>query len=145
MPQDELTLLERATTSTHRLVHCVTSAGRYCAWALLVSVLLIGCGGGSPSGGGSPFPTGALAHDAEVLQGRNLFAANCASCHGVSGGGGSGPRFNDGRLLRHFSSIDAQVAFVERGRGAMPAFATTFTESQLRAVVRYEREVLSRP
>ena len=63
----------------------------------------------------------------------------------MSGGGGLGPSFNDGKLLKDFSNIDAQVEFVKHGRGVMPPFAKSFSDAQIRAVVRYEREVLSKP
>ena len=93
----------------------------------------------------SPLPKGALAHDAELLKGRSVFEGYCAECHGFSGQGGVGPTFNDGKLLRDFTDVDAQVAFVEQGKGVMPAFATTLSAGQLHDVVRYEREVLSQP
>jgi len=117
------------------------------ALALAGALLLGACGGG---GGGSdtvatsPKPRGALANDAEVQQGRRLFEWYCAECHGFSGGGGTGPTFNDGRLLRDFPDVDAQVQFVEKGKGIMPSFRTRMSVSQIHAVVRYEREVLSK-
>ncbi len=104
-----------------------------------------GGGGGSSSGAQPPAPTGALAHDAQVLAGRKVFAGTCATCHGISGGGGVGPSFADGKLLKDFPDPDAQVAFVKQGKDAMPAFAGVLTNAQIRAVVRYEREVLSHP
>jgi len=101
------------------------------------------CGGGSS--GSSPMPTGAAAHDAELLDGRSVFAAHCATCHGTAGGGGLGPKFSDGRLLRDFPGIDAQIRFVEHGKGVMPAWQHLLSAAQIRAVVRYERELLSGP
>ncbi len=92
----------------------------------------------------SPRPPGTLAHDRELQLGRRVFAANCAECHGFTGGGGLGPTFNDGRLLQDFSDTASQVAFVKQGRGVMPAFASRLSDAELEAVVRYEREVLSR-
>ena len=109
-----------------------------------VAFVSIACGGPS-SAAGSPLPTGPLAHDTEILQGRTLFAANCASCHGSAGGGGLGPKFTDGKLQRDFPNIDAQISFVKHGRGIMPAWGPLLTEAQIHAVVRYEREVLSTP
>lgn len=89
-----------------------------------VAFISIACGGSSGAAG-SPAPTGALAHDTEVLQGRTLFAANSATCHGSAGGGGLGPKFTGGKLQRDFPKIDAQIAFVKRGRGIMPAWGTS--------------------
>ena len=112
-----------------------------------VTVLLGACGGGSgsPSASGAqpPAPTGALAADKAVLAGRKVFASYCATCHGISGGGGVGPSFADGKLLRDFADVDAQVAFVKRGKGSMPSFGSVLSNAQIHAVVRYEREVLS--
>jgi mono/diheme cytochrome c family protein len=116
------------------------------AAAVLLALVLSACGGGGSSDTApqSPLPTGKLAHDAEVLKGRIVFQDNCAECHGFSGQGGVGPTFNDGKLLRDFPNVDAQVAFVEQGKGVMPSFRGQLTTSQLHAVVRYEREVLSK-
>ena len=119
---------------------------------LVAAVVFVGvlaaCGGGSGNGGGSaqssPAPTGAVAHDPQVLQGRTIFQTYCATCHGIAGGGGVGPSFADGKLLRDFADVDAEMAFVKRGQGVMPAFAGTLNDAQIRAVVRYEREVLSK-
>jgi mono/diheme cytochrome c family protein len=120
-------------------------------WASLVAalavltLLLSACGGGSSdTAPQSPKPTGKLANDAELLKGRVLFQNNCAECHGFSGEGGVGPTFNDGKLLRDFPDVAAQVAFVEQGKGVMPSFRGQLTAAQLHAVVRYEREVLSK-
>jgi mono/diheme cytochrome c family protein len=112
---------------------------------LLAIVALGGCsgGGGSETAPTSPPPRGTLAHDIELQRGRKLFAAHCAECHGFSGQGGVGPTFNDGRLLRAFADNDAQVAFVKQGKGVMPGFAGQLSDPEIRAIVRYEREVLS--
>jgi mono/diheme cytochrome c family protein len=112
--------------------------------SVLVALALTACGG-SPSTAATPLPTGSLAHNTELLQGRTLFAANCASCHGTAGGGGLGPKFTGGRLQRDFPDIDAQIAFVKRGRGIMPAWGSVLSGAQIRAVVSYERDVLSDP
>ena len=87
-------------------------------------------------------PRGALAKDPQILAGRKVFASYCATCHGVSGGGGVGPSFNDGKLLRDFPTARAQQDFVKAGKGVMPSFASLGT-ARVEAVVRYEREVLS--
>jgi mono/diheme cytochrome c family protein len=108
------------------------------------TLLAAGCGGGGSSGaGGAPTPTGAQAHDATLLAGRNVYSAECATCHGVRGQGAVGPTFNDGRLLRDFPNAEDQVTFVSNGKGVMPAFAGLLTHQQLENVVAYERQVLS--
>jgi mono/diheme cytochrome c family protein len=117
------------------------------AGALAVGSLGVGlaaCGGGSsPSSSGAPLPTGAQAHDATLLAGRNVYRAECATCHGVRGQGAVGPTFNDGKLLRDFPNAEDQVTFVSNGRGIMPAFAGILSHQQLENVVAYERQVLS--
>ena len=108
-------------------------------------LMLSGCGGGGTTGSasGSPLPSGAEAHDSALLNGRQLFSANCASCHGVAGQGGLGPSFTNGRLLRDFPNAEEQIMFVSNGRGLMPAFATALTPRQIAEVVAYERQVLA--
>jgi cytochrome c oxidase subunit 2 len=121
--------------------------GRVVLWsgALGVSaVLLLGaCGGGGGGSVGSPPPTGAQAHDATLLSGRNVYSAECASCHGARGQGGVGPTFHDGSLQRDFPNAEDQVSFVSQGKGVMPSFAGVLTPAQLEAVVAYERQVLA--
>ena len=114
--------------------------------AAAVAIVATACGGGGGSDRGStepPLPRGALAKDAQVLEGRRVFASYCATCHGVSGGGGVGPSFTDGKLLQDFPDVQAQAAFVKAGRGVMPSFSS-LGDRRVEAVVRYEREVLSK-
>jgi mono/diheme cytochrome c family protein len=116
------------------------------AVAAAVLFLVAACGGGDSGGSGAsaqpPLPRGALAKDSQVLAGRKVFAAYCATCHGISGGGGVGPSFSDGKLLTDFPTAQEQVAFVSAGKGVMPSFSS-LGPRRLEAVVRYEREVLS--
>ncbi len=107
------------------------------------ALMLSACGGGGGGASGSPLPTGAQAHDATLLAGRNAFSAECASCHGARGQGGVGPTFHDGRLLRDFPNAEDQVTLVSNGKGIMPSFAGVLTRSQLESVVAYERQVLT--
>jgi hypothetical protein len=87
--------------------------------------------------------------------------ASCAACHGAGGaGGGNFPPFTGGALLSVFPTgqCEAQVEWVRLGTAAwpdptygatnkpvggsgalMPGFGTTLTETELRAVVLYER------
>lgn len=103
--------------------------------------------------------------DPEVAEGEHIYEANCASCHGASGQGGSGRPLRDSVTLT-FPSFEDHFAFVlngsppegtpygdpgavggqhiarSQGFGTMPAWEGTLTEEEIRAVVRYEREVL---
>lgn len=70
-----------------------------------------------------------------------LFATSCGWCH--SGGGrepGKGPR------LMGTDLTDEQIASrIRNGKtGQMPAYATAFTEDQLRAIVAYIRDLKPR-
>jgi len=53
--------------------------------------------------------TGPLADGAE------LYAANCAGCHGAGGGGGVGRQLNDGEVLLTFPNWEDHAAFVAQG------------------------------
>jgi cytochrome c oxidase cbb3-type subunit III len=76
-------------------------------------------------------------------QGKELFAAACARCHGADGTGGfpvspGGPsprNFRDHGF--HASHTDDQIKnTIVSGKGtAMPPFGATFDEGQLRALV----------
>jgi mono/diheme cytochrome c family protein len=71
-------------------------------------------------------------------KGAQLFAANCASCHGADGSGGLGPRLA-GRVTKDFPGIDKQIAFVKAGKGAMPSFEGDLSDEEIRLVVEYTR------
>jgi len=79
-----------------------------------------------------------------TLSGAQLFAANCASCHGANGSGGVGPQLSGGAVLHDFPNEADQITFVANGRGIMPGFATALTPAQLRAVVEYTRTGLGK-
>lgn len=78
--------------------------------------------------------------DAELRVGADVFRARCSSCHGADGGGGLGPSLRDidARL-----DVVGQRTVVEQGRRTMPAFSAVLSESDIDAVVRYTREILS--
>ena len=78
----------------------------------------------------------------EQAQGMELFAANCARCHGGDATGGVGPNIAGYNSERAFPDIADQVALVQSGRGGMPAFADSLSEAEIAAVVTYLRDVL---
>jgi mono/diheme cytochrome c family protein len=104
---------------------------------VLASMLLLGCGQDVPD-----VPEGA---DAALVEGRSVWKNRCATCHGGSGGGGTGPAQNDASLLEKYPTADAQAAVIAGGRNKMPSFGGSLSESQIDAVVRYTREVLVQP
>ncbi len=100
--------------------------------ATVIAALAVpACGGG---GGGTRVD--------ETSSGRELFVALCARCHGRNGEGGVGPQLSDGRVLERFPDEADQIAFVRRGRGAMPAFGRQLGPRQIERVVRYTRTEL---
>lgn len=84
----------------------------------------------------------AVPADPVLAEGQQLYNANCASCHGRSGGGGLGPKLSGGVVVANYPDIADQEAVIANGRGSMPAFGKRFTGEQITAVVRYTRESL---
>ncbi len=80
--------------------------------------------------------------DPELVQGREVYARACASCHGASGGGGVGLKLSEGAVVEAFPDIEAQIALVAEGRNNMPAFGDRLSVEDQRAVARYTREAL---
>jgi mono/diheme cytochrome c family protein len=99
-----------------------------------------------------------------IQQGAQLFAKNCAVCHGAKGEGGVGPALAGGDAKITFPNEADQIAWVETGSaphkgqpygdpkrpggqriaksGVMPAFKGTLTDAQIKNVVTYERDGL---
>ncbi len=72
--------------------------------------------------------------------GELVYRQSCASCHGGSGEGGTGPSLVgvDERLTR-----DEQIRIVREGRGRMPAWEDELTPEEIEAVVDHQRTVLA--
>ena len=94
--------------------------GRATLVAALVA-LVAGC-----SSGGSPPP--APAGDAQLSQGREVYADHCARCHGSGGAGGAGPRL---------AGTEIDLGVVRSGRRGMPAFGQRLSDEELDAVAAY--------
>jgi cytochrome c oxidase subunit 2 len=103
------------------------------------AALALGCGG--PDSPEVPEDAGGTA-DPVLVEGRDVYQARCASCHGASGGGGAGPALNDGRMVDAYPDVADQIDVIANGRGAMPAFGERLSAEEIEAVVRYTREVL---
>jgi cytochrome c6 len=112
------------------------------ATIVLIGALAFGAGCGSKSQPNvAPQPKGKQASDKELVEGRSIFVANCQRCHGPRGQGGAGPKLA-GVVTNAFPNIQNQINVVTNGVGAMPAWKGTLTAAQIKAVVRYTREVL---
>jgi mono/diheme cytochrome c family protein len=124
------------------------SLNRYLAWGLVFMVLLLG-----------GFVTyrvrePGLRKDAARAQttsytaiGSQIFAANCAQCHGKNAaGGGTAPTLNSRQFLKSTTN-DQIFALVSGGVSGteMPAwnldYGGTFTDEQVRQVVTYLRSL----
>lgn len=91
--------------------------------AVSLGVALSACSGG---GGATPSASGA-----------ELYAANCARCHGSQGEGIIGPSLAG--VAQTFPEVDGQIAFVSNGGGGMPRFADLLSETDIKAIVEYTR------
>ncbi len=111
---------------------------------ILVGVFAGGLLAGSCAGDPPEVPLGLDGRpDPVLVEGRAVYEEHCVSCHGRSGGGGQGPRLNDGAVVEAYQRIEDQVAVVADGRGTMPSFVGRLTRNQIESVTRYTREVLS--
>ena len=105
--------------------------------AIVIMVFAGSCAGSTPE---VPLgPDGST--DEELALGRDVFGARCSSCHGSSGGGGTGARLA-GTVVEKYPDPADQFLVIFDGRNSMPSFGGTLTDAQIEAVVRYTREVL---
>src|SRR6266581_6816590 len=76
----------------------------------------------------------------EVGEGRQLFIANCAVCHGPDGDSVPGVDLGHGKFKRA-SSYDNLVEIVSAGvpGTAMPAFSKELSDIEMRTIVAYFR------
>jgi mono/diheme cytochrome c family protein len=93
-----------------------------------------------------------------LVLGAEVYSANCASCHGGTGGGVSAPAFTDGAVVATFPDWRDHAAWVRLGTadwpsgtygaddtpvgsgGVMPGWPT-LTDAQIAEVVLHEREL----
>jgi mono/diheme cytochrome c family protein len=102
-----------------------------------------------------PPPAG---EDDPLVLGAEVYAANCQSCHGATGGGGAGAQLSDGEVTANWPDWRDQAAWVRIGSadypaathgalgkptgglGTMPGWPT-LTDQQIAEVVLHEREL----
>lgn len=103
---------------------------------------------------------GERAADGEIaVSGAQVYASNCASCHGATGeGGGAFPALANGASVDVFPDEADHIEWVKTGSqpfrgqpygaegtiatGNMPGFEATLSEEEIQAVVTYERDSL---
>jgi mono/diheme cytochrome c family protein len=109
--------------------------------ALALVVVGAACGGDDDDSGADTTTTEQTTTDETTTDddgeaaGRDIFAANCGSCHALSDAGTSGtvgPAL-DGNGL----SSDQIAEQVRNGGGGMPAFADTLDDDEIEAVAEY--------
>lgn len=102
---------------------------------VLGGVLVVGCRTGANQCSGEKFDAGST--------GAEIFARNCANCHGLKGEGGRGPGFTAGGALSGLT-FDQRVEKIGRGKplNAMPRWRGKLTPEQIRMVAAYT-QVLS--
>lgn len=98
--------------------------------------------------------TGQLGPDLE--EGREIYRARCATCHGGNGEGGVGPALSE--VIETFSSCEDHMRWISLGSerfkaevgptygddgteitGVMPEFSASLTEEEIARVAAYER------
>jgi len=104
------------------------------AVAITVAALAAGCAGEPPE---------VTVDDEELVTGRSIYGASCASCHGADGRGGVGSRLDGASLIEAYPEIGDQMEIVTIGKHRMPAFLGRLDDDQVRAVVRYPRADLA--
>jgi cytochrome c551 len=112
---------------------------------LLVTLLVVAlftiaaCGGEENGDGAEPPPAttepGATSPAGDAADGEEVFASECASCHGEDGSGGIGP---DLRGEDDVAGIEQQV---RNGASGMPAFEGVLSDAQIQAVSQYVTEL----
>lgn len=111
--------------------------------ALLAGLAVVGTATVFAACGGASTP--ATPTDPVLARGQTIYNTKCASCHGPGGNGGMGPKLA-GVVENRYPNIEDQMAVIRNGRSSMPAFGGTtssaLSEDDIRAVARYEREVL---
>lgn len=125
-----------AILGLHRVTQVARSRCRSAiATMALVALVISGCAA-------EEVPA-APADDVELVQGREVYTNNCASCHGRTGRGGVGSKLDQGRAVERYPDPGEQIALVTEGVRAMPAFGLKLSEAEIEAVVRYIREIIA--
>lgn len=107
--------------------------------ATLAAPPLAGCGGDDGGESDGP-PPQRVVEQGDPAAGEQVFADNCAACHGGDGGGGSGPA-----LAGEPAYTDPEVVVdqVRDGGGGMPAFSERLTAQELANVSAFVVEDLA--
>jgi mono/diheme cytochrome c family protein len=103
-----------------------------------VSIVLVALALAAAACGGSAHSDVTAVRDPEsVLAGADLYAANCAQCHGAALEGGSATQLVSKELGHPDSDF---VEWINNGKGNMPAFPD-LTGDEVQAIVDFVRSV----
>ena len=79
---------------------------------------------------------GATTAAASTADGKALYEANCATCHGKTGGGGFGPSLKG---IQDRFSEEEETSIIKNGQGSMPGFGSDLSSEEIAAIVAYTR------
>ena len=81
--------------------------------------------------------------DELMVKGQEIYGANCAACHGTTGGGvpGAFPAMTGSPMVTEADQLQAHIDIVVNGKAgtAMQAFGKQLSDSDIAAVITYER------
>ena len=89
-----------------------------------------------------PASTSSGGSTAAGADGAAIYASNCASCHGATGGGSVGPALGGGAVAESLPDEADQIQVITDGRGGMPSFDGRLSEAEIQAVTDYTRNDL---
>ncbi|MEP6945761.1 MAG: c-type cytochrome [Acidobacteriota bacterium] len=76
--------------------------------------------------------------DPALASGAEIYANNCARCHGDDGEGDKGPALNSAKNQAKFkANPQSLINKISNGGGKMPKFKTRLTASDIRAVAQF--------
>jgi mono/diheme cytochrome c family protein len=105
---------------------------------VVAALALAGCGGDD---GPPAKPPQEVVDAGNPAQGREVFAGNCAACHGGRGEGGTGPALAGESA---YTDPEAVVDQIRDGGGGMPAFGDRLSEQELADVSAFVVRELAR-
>ncbi len=120
---------------------------------LIVTLVIAGCGGKSPTAPEDPLPSPPAGATAEmVTEGRAIYrTGTCTICHGFFGKGGAGPDLTDNVFLHNSGQFEEIIDIINTGVPVenfkspasqpglfmLPRGAMGITDAQLRSLAAY--------
>ena len=99
----------------------------------------VGSAGTTAAAGGAATTAaggGATTAAASTADGKALYEANSATCHGKTGGGGFGPSLKG---IQDRFSEEEETSIIKNGQGSMPGFGGDLSSEEIAAIVAYTR------